>query len=193
MSAQTGSMPRAQKWRCKYDMQEQNTVQPKDQALWNAIFSVAFLVLFALFYWINTDGLDMLQWIAAIGVFDITIMALATFRIVRLVSYDKIFAFVRNFFLDPIAPASPVGEEHACENCRSGAAPGYKKPPGGPRRTVAELLECMWCTGLWAALGVAFLYFLAPPARLLVIILAIAAVGSFLQNVSQMIGRIGQK
>jgi hypothetical protein len=147
---------------------------PKDQGMWNAVFSVAFIVLFVVLYWGLTDGLDRIKWIFFISAFDITILSLATYRIVRLVSYDKIFAFVRNWFLD-----EKDGD--------------YVKPRGGPRRTIAEIIECIWCTGLWAALGVTVVYFAAPVGRLFVIILAVAAVGSFLQNFSQMVARIGHK
>jgi len=147
---------------------------PKDQGMWNAIFSIAFLFLFAVLYFGLTDGLDKIRWIFFITTFDIAILSLATYRVVRLISYDKIFAFVRNWFLDEVDGA-------------------YIKPAGGPRRTIAELIECIWCTGLWAAPGVTVMYFALPIGRLFVIILAVAAVGSFLQNVSQMIARLGVK
>lgn len=155
-------------------MSNSNEKMPKDQGMWFAVFSVLFLALFLFFYFGLTDGLDRLKWIYFISTFDITILSLATYRMVRLVSYDKIFAFVRNWFLDE----------------KDGK---FVKPPGGPRRTIAEIIECMWCTGLWAALGVTVVYFALPAGRLFVIILAVAAVGSFLQNFSQMVARIGTK
>ncbi|PIR86574.1 hypothetical protein COU13_00130 [Candidatus Kaiserbacteria bacterium CG10_big_fil_rev_8_21_14_0_10_43_70] len=155
-------------------MSADNEKMPKDQGVWNAIFSVAFLFLFLLIYFTLTDGLDRLKWIYYIGTFDIVILSLATHRVVRLISYDKLFAFVRRWFLDE----------------KEGL---LIKPPGGPRRTIAELIECIWCTGLWSALGVTVVYFALPIGRLFVIILAVASVGSFLQNFSQMVARIGAK
>jgi len=146
---------------------------PKDQAFWNGLFSMLFGGLFLFLFWGLTDGLDNFTWLYLITTMDVVIISLATFRIIRLVSYDKIFAFVRHWFL--------VRQEDGT----------YKKQGGGPRRTVAELLECVWCTGLWASLFVTALYFADGIGRFAVLILAIAAVGSFMQIFSQMIGRIG--
>lgn len=147
---------------------------PKDQALWNAIFSAFFLLVLVVVFWGLTDGLDQFGWLYLMSPIDIIIISLATFRITRLVTSDKIFAFVRSWFMDT--------DESGLES----------KPKGGPRRTVAEIIECLWCTGLWAALLVTALYFAADVGRFFVVILAIAAVGSFLQNFSHMIGRIGK-
>lgn len=155
-------------------MNDSGEKMPNDQGKWNAIFSIVFLALFCFLYFGLTNGLDNMRWIFYIGAFDVVILSLATYRVVRLVTYDKIFAFVRNWFLDEVD--------------------GRKvKPQGGPRRTIAELIECIWCTGLWGALGVTVVYFALPVGRLFVIILAVAAVGSFLQNFSQMVARIGTK
>jgi hypothetical protein len=148
---------------------------PKDQGMWNALFSLGFLVLFTAVFWSLTDGLDNVRWIAYLTPFDITLLSLATFRMVRLLSYDKLLHFARLWFMDE----NEQGEWH--------------KPNGGVRRTVIELLECIWCTGLWSALFVVTIYFALPVGRLFVIVLSVAAVGSFLQNFSQMIARIGAR
>lgn len=147
---------------------------PKDQALWNAIFMGLFLLFFMLSFWTLTDGLDTYEWFYGISAFDIVLISLATYRLVRLASVDKIFTFVRNMFLVKQVDGT------------------YIKQGGGPRRTVAELLECIWCTGLWASLFTTTLYFSFDVGYFLVLVLAVAAVGSFLQNFSQMIARIGQ-
>ncbi len=146
---------------------------PKDQALWNAVFAIAFIGIAVVLFWGLTDGLRHYHWLYFLNAFDIAIISLATFRIIRLVSYDKIFAFVRNWFV----VRQPDGS--------------YAKQGGGPRRTIAELLECLWCTGLWATLLVTTLYFGADIGRFIVIILAVAAIGSFLQNFSQLVSRLG--
>ena len=148
---------------------------PKDQALWNIVFSVLFLVLTVGFFWILTEGFYDFGWLFFITFFDVAIISLATFRLIRLVTFDKIFAFARNLFL--------VRQEDGT----------YRKEGGGPRRTIAELMECLWCTGLWAALFSFVLYFVDPIGRFFVFILALAALGSFLQNFSQMIARISSK
>ena len=132
-----------------------------------------FLLLLSLGYWGLTDGLDNFGWLHLISTTDIVLISLATFRLIRLVTYDKIFAFARNLFLDRTEDGS------------------YIKTEGGFRRTVSELVECLWCTGLWAAPIATCLYFVNDAGRFVVIILAIAAVGSFMQVFSKMIGRLG--
>lgn len=145
----------------------------RDQAVWNTIFTGLFFLLLSYFFFSLTDGLDTFEWLFLLDRFDIVILSLATFRIVRLVVYDKIFQFVRNWFFDDVAAGQGT------------------KPPRGVRRTIAELIECQWCVGLWGALFVTFLYLSFDVGRFFVLILAIAAVGSFLQNISKMIARIG--
>jgi len=148
-------------------------MESKDQAVWNTIFSVVFLVLVAASFWSITGGGINFRWLYVLDTLDIALLSLATFRIVRLVTSDKIFAFVRNWFLDKQANGT------------------YQKPDKGIRRTFAELIECLWCTGLWGGWFVVALYFMGDFGRFFVIILAISALGSFFQVLSQMIGRIG--
>lgn len=104
---------------------------------------------------------------------DYILMSLATFRLVRLFVYDKITAFFREQFYD-------VSEG------RNGTT--LEKPPHGPRRTLADLLSCSWCFGMWAAGTVTFFYLLTPYAFYIVLMLAIGAVGSFLQLIANLIG-----
>lgn len=145
-----------------------------NQAVWYVIFSIAFIAIFGLVFWELTNGLDTVRWVYYITVFDVVILSLATFRMIRLITYDKIFNFVRQWFLNETDD-------------------GWVKPRSGPRRTITELIECLWCSGLWAALFVIALYFSAPVGRIFVILLAVAGVGSFLQNLSKTVARIGAK
>lgn len=146
---------------------------PRDQKMWNAVFTAFFVLLFAFFFWVLTSGLEEFKWLYFISTFDILVISLASFRLSRFIMHDKITIFVREWFLD----------------VREGG--NLVKPAGGVRRTVAELIECHWCTGLWAALFVSVLYFAANVGEFFVILLAVAAIGSFLQNLSHMIARIG--
>jgi len=140
-----------------------------EQHHWNAIFSVAFLVIASLIFILLQDDYALNKILRSIGALDIAIMSLAVFRLIRLFSFDKIFEFVRLWFLDAKEKDGGVS---------------YEKPPRGPRRTAADLLECIWCTGIWSALIVSALYFSGVFGQFVVLILAIAALGSFFQNVS---------
>lgn len=137
---------------------------PKDQAAWNALAMLAFIIAFL--GTVLIVGPWQLRELYRFDFFDLAIVALATLRVIRLVTFDKIFSFVREWFLDH----------------KDGT---WHKPAGGFRRLMAELIECIWCTGLWAALAVTALYLLFPLGRFFVLVLAVAALGTLLQNVSK--------
>lgn len=133
--------------------------------LWNALAAGAFLILafFSFRHIAINVGFAALGNITALEIF---VMALATYRIVRLVTYDKITVFIRDLFLDVhITQGEPI----------------RKKPQWGFRREVAELLECTWCTGVWAASFVVFIYLLSDIGRVAVIVLAVSALGTAMQ------------
>jgi hypothetical protein len=143
-----------------------------DQYVWNVIFLVFFLVL----VWISLGFLQRFGYrsVYSVTTADLLLITLATFRVIRLVVYDKIFAFFREQFFD----ANPV----------AGGEIVLTKPPYGPRRTLADLVSCPWCFGMWAAAMVTFFYFLTPYTFYLVLFLAISAVATFLQLCANFVG-----
>src|SRR5690606_12429101 len=104
---------------------------------------------------------------------DYVLITLASWRLTRLVVYDAITKFFREQFWDVVK----VGRGYALE-----------KPSTGPRRTLADLLSCPWCFGVWATATVTFVYLLTPYAIYPVIFLALSAVATFLQILSNLIG-----
>jgi uncharacterized membrane protein len=92
-------------------------------------------------------------------------MALAAFRLVHLLTYDKIFGMVRAAFMD-----------------RDGAR--LVTAGRGWRRLVCEFMQCIWCTGMWSGLIAVTLYGLGPFGRLAALVLAVAGAGSLMQLVS---------
>ena len=142
-----------------------------DQYFWNVVFLIFFLCLVFM-------GTVILQSEAYKQYVDLTladfiIMSLASFRIIRMVSYDKIFAFVREQFYDPTEYKGEII---------------LVKPEGGPRRTLADLLSCPWCFGVWATAMVTFFYLLTPYAVFPVYFLALSSVASMLQIIANLIG-----
>lgn len=104
---------------------------------------------------------------------DYTLMVLASFRIVRLVVYDKMFAFLREQFYNVTDYKGSVV---------------LVKPESGPRRTLADLFSCPWCFGVWAVFMVSFFYMLTSYAFYPTLILALSGVVSFIQILTNMIG-----
>lgn len=57
------------------------------------------------------------------------------------------------------------------------------------RSFLTEFVNCLWCTGMWAAVVVVTLYCLGTWGRFAVLVLAVAGLGSLLQVISRAIAR----
>lgn len=106
--------------------------------------------------------------------FDLALISLASFRVIRLFVYDAITKFFREQFYN--VKVSKAGKET------------LHKPAKGPRRTLADLLGCPWCFGVWATAMVTFFYLLTPVAFFPILILALSAVATWLQLFTNLIG-----
>ncbi|MDP3958218.1 MAG: DUF1360 domain-containing protein, partial [bacterium] len=128
-----------------------------------------------------------------IPLLDFFLIVLAIFRLIRLFSYDKITQFLRDFLYD--------FEELPAGRAIGAGGPGDRgegvrvkqKPLRGIRRTILELLDCPWCTGVWIALFVVFFYFYTPYFWFPLLILAVSGVATFLQLTANMIGWTGER
>lgn len=146
-------------------------IRVTDQYFWNFVFLVFFTILIIL-------GAIILQTesripLTELSVIDYLLITLASWRLVRLFVYDPITKFFREQFWDVVK----VGRGHKLE-----------KPKNGPRRTIADLLSCPWCFGVWSTAMVTFLYLVTSYAVFPVILLAISAVATFLQLLSNLVG-----
>lgn len=130
------------------------------KAFWSIAFSVFFLALMALAYaYLAPRG----QLVTVIPWTDLILLALATFRLVRLFTYDHITAFLRGW----VAGASD----------------------GTFLGTVRDLLGCPWCTGVWFAFLAYVGYCAGREAVMpLILILAIAGIASFFQVFTNLVG-----
>ncbi len=107
-----------------------------------------------------------------ISVFDFVLILFATLRLTELFVYDKVMQFFRDI------------EEIE-----------IKKTPTkyGLRRTVHDLLGCPWCTSIWTATIITFLYFLIPEIWILILILAVSGGATMIQLATNMIGWTSEK
>jgi hypothetical protein len=138
----------------------------KDQYYWNVIALIAFVTLCG-------GSVALLSRYAAydideFGLLDLALLGFGTFRLVHLITYDKIFAIVRDPFMD-----------------NKGGR--LRKAASGWRRLVCEFIECIWCTGMWSAVLAVTVYLLGPWGKFTVIVLAVAGLGSLLQVISKAI------
>lgn len=124
--------------------------------IWNIIFSLVFILVFALFASMNSDIIE------SITLFEIVVITLATFRLIRLVVYDKIMKWLRDIFeLDE---------------------------PTGINQTLKDLTSCPWCFGVWATLIIFIIHFSIPGGSLFTLLLAISGVAAVIQITINLIG-----
>lgn len=98
---------------------------------------------------------------------EIILIGLATFRLTRLIVYDKITAFLRAPFFDEVEEKSNEGEIEVY------LVPKQK----GIRKWIGELLDCYWCTGVWVSLLLVMgNYYFSKILEPIVLIFAIAAI-----------------
>ncbi|MCM3586168.1 DUF1360 domain-containing protein [Mesobacillus maritimus] len=105
----------------------------------------------------------------------IFLFSLACFRITRLIVFDKITNFIRAPFFDEI---EEDGEVFLLVKTK------------GVKKWIGELLSCYWCTGIWVSLVLVLgLFFLPSFTYPLVLVFAIAAIGSLIETfVSKTLG-----
>jgi hypothetical protein len=142
-----------------------------DQYFWNIVFLGFFACLVFLASVILES--EAARSYESLTLIDFALIALASWRCIRLVTYDKIFAFFREQFYDATEYKGKVM---------------LVKPESGPRRTLADLVTCPWCIGVWMSAMVSFFYLLTSYAFFPVLLLALSAVATFLQLLSNMIG-----
>jgi hypothetical protein len=131
---------------------------------WNAAAMVLFVLLATIAFWFVDRNGEAKTW----DPLDIIVLALATFRLAHLFTNDKIFDFVRVFAFDQKG-RKPAASQH------------------GLKRILCEVLECLWCAGLWSALIVVTVYHLGRAGMFAVLLLAVAGAAALLSIVSKTI------
>ena len=100
------------------------------------------------------------------------ILSLSSFRLTRLLVFDKITEFIRSPFFDEISEENEDGEIEVF----------YLPKKTGVKKFMGELLSCYWCTGIWAAALIVALYYISPDySTPIILILAIAGLASILE------------
>lgn len=102
-----------------------------------------------------------------IPVWEWIIMVLATYRMTRLLVYDKIFKFLRDL--------TRISYTH------------------GFFVSMKNLITCPWCAGIWTALMVVCLEFLIPHGIWLNYLLAVAGAGTMILVTTNILGLSAEK
>jgi hypothetical protein len=143
---------------------------------WNILAVVLFVILAVLAVrCLEVRGIT-LQYLS-LG--DFMILSLAIMRIIRLIAYDNITLFLREAFLDVKTVRYAEEGEEFIERVPSESS--FK-------RTIAKLLNCPWCLGVWVALFVVYIALVFPSLWIIFVLLALAGVASLIQVLTNLIG-----
>lgn len=142
-----------------------------DQYFWNVVFILFYIGLVVMAGIILNTEARMAY--TELTLLDLAIISLASFRFTRLFVYDAMTKFFREQFWDVKLVRTKVM---------------LVKPVTGPRRTLADLMCCPWCFGVWATSFILFFYLLTPHAYFPILILALSSIATMLQIFSNMIG-----
>jgi hypothetical protein len=92
---------------------------------------------------------------------DMIIITLASFRLIRVVVFEKIFKFFRDFV--------------------------KSRPSYYVFNTMKFIVTCPWCMGVWVSLMIIVFFYLIPYGQLLVYVLAISGVASIIVTITNLL------
>lgn len=138
--------------------------------------SSLFLTLFAGVSLLETRRKTYLE----VRPFELLQLAFATFRLGRLVSYDKVFETYRSPFTETVADPSGAGKTVV--------------PKGrGLQRALGELIACPICAGTWIAAGLVYgLAFLPGPTRMFITIMSTVGIAEIINAAAEALEWSGQ-
>lgn len=127
-----------------------NTPPSEKEKSWNFLATLFYILLVVLLgYGLNRTGFrvkDITPW-------DLLLMSIATYRLTRILVFDKIFKLLRDFI--------------------------KSRSKWGVFNVIKETITCPWCAGVWVALLIVALYYLVPYGNLFIYLLTISGVASF--------------
>jgi len=137
----------------------------KSEKFWNIIFTFTFIgVIILIGDYIHYRKID----ISMFKLGDFVILSLAAYRMTRLLVYDKVLDYLRDFIVDD-------------------------KSDSGFFKASKYFLTCPWCAGIWMTLFVIILYLFLPFGKLFCYVLAIAGIASFIQVLISLLGWVSEE
>ena len=129
------------------------------QRSWNFIATVLYAVFVVILGFVLKEKEILID---DITFWDVFLLSLATYRLTRILVFDKIFKLVRDF----IKSRSRL----------------YLF------QVIKEIITCPWCAGVWVAMIIVILYYLVPFGNIFIYLLVISGIGSFFVVVVNYIG-----
>lgn len=134
-------------------------------------FVVTAIILLFVLYWVNGSLPH------SISIFDFVLIALASFRMIRGASFDKLLRYPREFFKYEKRIVTEEGRRYII---KKEVGPGWKK-------AIDETLLCVWCTGFWTTLITIFLYYVSTSTWVIILLFAVSGVATFVQLLGSLI------
>lgn len=122
------------------------------EKIWNFISSLVF-AFFVVVVGILLGRKGVI--LEEISILNLVIMMLATYRLTRIIVYDRVFKVFRDFIKS--FEGTGIGD------------------------SMKAIITCPWCAGVWVALYVVFVFFLIPYGDFFVYIMAISGVATYIQ------------
>lgn len=144
---------------------------------WNIIATIVFVVVMVKA--VDVVGIEAVRIVSHISPYHFLLVSFATFRLTRLLVADHITQWLRDLCMKSVTVNDPM----------TGAVfVRCEKPTKGLRRLVSDLLGCPWCVGVWVAMVVIVLYYIAvtelfPVAWIVILVFAIAGAGELVYAV----------
>lgn len=137
----------------------------KSEYFWNFLYTLVFLGL------VLFGGYLLWQqklFITQLGIFDFIIISLASYRLTRLLVYDKVLNFIRDKIV------------------KSTSEKGWMV-------SSRYFLTCPWCAGVWMSLFITSLYLYHDLGKFLAYVLAVAGVASFIHITITLLGWVAEE
>ena len=125
----------------------------------NFMSTVIYTVLFiGVGYALNQKGIQ----IEELEIKQMIILILGSYRLTRVVVYDKVFKLVRDYI--------------------------KSKQQYVFMQSVISIVTCPWCAGVWVVLFTVIIYYFVPYGQLFVLLMAISGVATFIQLSVNLVG-----
>jgi len=133
--------------------------------LWNSFYTLLFIST-TIFAWHIMRNHNIK--IEELQIIDFIIIALATYRMTRLLIYDEIFSYLREFITK-------------------------SKKETGFIQSTSFFLTCPWCVSIWMALFSISCYVLFPYGKMLVILFSVAALSNIFHVFISLLGWVSDE
>ena len=136
----------------------------KTEKIWNVLSMFVFVLLLIV---LGTFLIERGIAIEDIRLFDLLLICIATYRMTRLLVYDRLFKLFRDIIRS--FEGTGIGD------------------------SVKAIVTCPWCAGVWISLFNVAIFFIVPYGKLFIYVMAVAGVATFFQLGVNIMGMVAEE